>query len=318
MDYPQYNQIMKEYDQTRMENQRILEARKSRVYATIPSYQEKEASIASYSIAQMKTALNGGLVNSHEAALMIADTRANLKQLLEENGFGADYLDPIYTCPKCKDKGYLEDNRQCSCLKQKIATTLYSHSGLFTSLDTDNFENLRLDLFEGESLSYYQNNLKMAKDFVKEFKIVYRNLFFYGTVGTGKSFLSGCIAKELMDQGHQVLYYSCCQLFDQFNLYRFDVGQIEALENHLFHCDLLILDDLAAENTSDYVKSKLFALLNTRHRKQLPTIISSNAMPAEINAIYSDRIYSRIMSQFELLKFIGPDLRMQLKLADRK
>lgn len=149
--------------------------------------------------------------------------------------------------------------------------------------------------------------------FVQNFKQDYHNLFFYGTVGTGKSFLSGCIASELLQTGHSVIYFSASGLFDTLARYAFDSRAKEALSGFyedLYNCDLLIIDDLGTEMTNTFVASQLFSCLNERHLRKNATIISTNLSLEELRDRYSDRVFSRITSHYDLCKLTGPDIRM--------
>ena len=327
MDNAAFQKILATYEQDRFQNNHILEQRRQEVYQLIPEYREIEDSISAYSVGRIRQML---LTDSdEEASLQKADTsvhaqeiakkRNQLQSLLKKHSLSPDYLDPIYTCPICRDTGYIDGREKCKCLKQKVAASLYAHSGLQELLETENFDHLSQAYYSGEDLVNFEKNYQHAMQFINNFSSDYRNLYFYGTVGTGKSFLSCCIAKELMDRGYQVIYYSAGQLFDKFTSYRFRQELIEDWEQTIFHCDLLIIDDLATESSSDYAKSKLFSLLNDRYVSRLSTIISSNVTLNELDEHYSERIFSRIISHYDLMKFTGPDIRIQKKrTANRK
>ena len=141
-------------------------------------------------------------------------------------------------------------------------------------------------------------------------------------MGTGKSFLSGCVAKELIDSGHPVIYFSASGLFDLLARAKFDYKSLEDLRGEyedLFSCDLLIIDDLGTEYTNNLVNSELFSLINERHLKHKATIISTNLSLEDFRNRYSDRIFSRITSNYEICKLTGPDIRMYKKrLENRK
>jgi DNA replication protein DnaC len=251
----------------------------------------------------------------------IAAIVSKKKDLLKAHGLPADYLDPIYTCPDCKDTGYI-DGVKCHCFKQQIIELLYNQSNIKVLLNQDNFSNLSYDYYEGEDLARFQNAVAACKDFVANFDNDYSNLFFYGTVGTGKSFLSGCVAKELLDSGHSVIYFSSIGLFDTMAKYAFDSKSKVSLYNiheDLYNCDLVIIDDLGTELTNSFVLSSLFSLLNERHLRRKSTIISTNLPLEELRDSYSDRIFSRITSQFKLLKLSGSDIRIiKKRMANRK
>ena len=158
--------------------------------------------------------------------------------------------------------------------------------------------------------------METCHNFVNNFNSDYHNLFFYGMVGTGKSFLSGCVAKELLDKGNMVLYFSSISLFETLSKISFDFKAKEEF-NHLmedlYHCDLLIIDDLGTELTNAFVSSQLFSILNERHIRKKATVISSNLSLEELRERYSDRVFSRITSYFEICKITGPDIRMYKK-----
>ena len=162
----------------------------------------------------------------------------------------------------------------------------------------------------------FQKAVSISKDFVQNFKQDYHNLFFYGTVGTGKSFLSGCVANELLQKGYSVIYFSASGLFETLARYSFDANSKESLYDFyddLYNCDLVIIDDLGTEMTNSFVSSQLFACLNERLLRRNATIISTNLSLEELRNRYSDRVFSRITSNYELCKLTGPDIRMSKK-----
>ena len=135
----------------------------------------------------------------------------------------------------------------------------------------------------------------------------------------GKTFLSHCIAKELIDSAHSVIYFSAFELFDTFakNTFRKGVKEDEQAElySYIFDCDLLIIDDLGTELTNSFVSSQLFLTINERLLRKKSTIISTN-LPIDIFAdTYSERVFSRITSNYKMLKLIGDDIRIQKKLS---
>lgn len=235
--------------------------------------------------------------------------------LLESAGLSPDYLEKVYDCPDCQDTGYI-GNEKCHCFKQAVIDLLYEQSGLNEMLKTENFEMLSYQYYEGEDLSHFKNAVITCKNFIKNFNSDYHNLFFYGTVGTGKSFLSGCIAKELLESGHSVLYFSASGLFETLSKNAFDYKnkeELHSLYEDLYGCDLLIIDDLGTELTNTFVASQFFSCLNERHMNKKATIISTNLSLEEIRNRYSERIFSRITSNFELCKLSGQDIRMYKK-----
>ena len=317
----QYNTIIKTYEEKQLIARRILEDRQTRVYQTIPQYQELSSRISSLSLEYASRLLDGDTSALEELKSSLALLRKEKAQLLIKEGFPLDYLEPRFECSSCKDTGYI-GHEKCHCFKQKIISLLYQQSNIRDLLTEHNFSTLSYDFYEGEDLVHFQNAVKTCYDFIDCFNSDYHNLFFYGTVGTGKSFLSGCVAKELMDRGHSVIYFSSAGLFEKLSQISFDYNSKEKqadLYEDLYSCDVLIIDDLGTELTNHFSSSQFFSCLNERILRKKSIIISTNLSLQELRDRYSDRIFSRITSNFKLCKITGPDIRMQKKrLNNRK
>ena len=150
--------------------------------------------------------------------------------------------------------------------------------------------------------------------FVDDFGKNYRNLVFCGTVGTGKSFLACCIAHELLENCHSVLYMSAPQLCDTMAQYQFGndrEGKAE-FSRELYDCELLIIDDLGTELTNSFVASSLFTIVSERHNHNHPTIITTNLSLQDIRDRYSDRTLSRVTGNYDFILLSGPDVRQLL------
>ena len=135
---------------------------------------------------------------------------------------------------------------------------------------------------------------------------------FCGTVGTGKSFLSCCIASELLASYHSVVYMSANTLFDTLAKAQFSrdkASEAVDVKDRIYDCDLFIMDDLGSEMTNSFVGTELFTILNERYNSRKSTIISTNLELVDLRDRYSDRIFSRITGSYEILKLCGPDLR---------
>lgn len=317
----QYDQILHQYEMKQLHNRREAEHKLAYVYDHIPGYRDLDDSVAALSVAQGKKLLSGDEDAMEDLRDILAELSGRKAQLLEDAGLPADYLEPVYECPDCKDTGYI-DGQKCHCFKQAMITLLYEQSNIQEMLRTENFHSLSYEYYEGEDLSRFKNAVKTCQNFIKNFNSDYHNLFFYGTVGTGKSFLSGCVAKELIESGHSVIYFSATGLFDLLSKNSFDYKNRDELRDtyaDLSQCDLLIIDDLGTELTNQFVTSQLFALLNERHMGKKATIISTNLSLEELRNRYSDRIFSRITSNYEICKLSGQDIRMYKKrLMNRK
>lgn len=316
----QYDAIMRSYEEKQRAARHRLEQNTHAVYEKIPGYEELDRQTASISIEQGRRLLSG----DRDA---LTDLRVRLKELsdrkaflLRENGFPEDFLTPVYECSKCHDTGYV-DGRKCTCFRAAEIDLIYEQSHIRNLLATENFSALSYDYYTGEDLEKFTKAVQICRNFIESFRSDYQNLFFYGTVGTGKSFLSCCVAKELMDRGVLVIYFSAAQLFDALSKSTFDRESREAISgisDDICGCDLLIIDDLGTELTNAFVSSQLFSCLGSRDLRKKSTIITTNLSLGELRDRYSDRIFSRITSNFEVCKLTGRDIRMQKKTAAAK
>ena len=150
--------------------------------------------------------------------------------------------------------------------------------------------------------------------FVETFDKEGGNLLFYGETGLGKTFLSNCIAKALMDTQHTVLYQSAVQLFEDVCgdviMRKGQNPTSKETYNYLYNCDLLIIDDLGTEFTNSFVSSELYSILNTRMRENKSTVISTNLNLQELTERYSDRISTRIFAEYKVFNFYGNNIRL--------
>ena len=163
---------------------------------------------------------------------------------------------------------------------------------------------------------YMRRVVKSCMEFAQNFDSHQDNLLFTGSTGVGKTFLTNCIARKLMDTYHSVIYFSASDLFEVFSRNKFDYDQAEEMKDtyrYILDCDLLIIDDLGTEVGNTYTNSKLFYVINERMLKKKSTIISTNLSLSEIRDSYSERIFSRITSSYTILKVFGSDIRMMKK-----
>lgn len=316
----QYDSIIKTYDKIRDRNRQISEERLALIYQSLPDFRSLDESVAALSVSVTAAVIDGeqGALNRlHNSLKEIALQK---KQLLATAGYPADFLDPIYDCPDCQDTGFLPAKqglrKKCHCFRNREIEILYDQSNIREMIATENFSTLSFDYYEGEDRKRFERAVEICHNFVRNFKKDYQNIFLYGTVGTGKSFLSGCVANELLREGHSVIYFSSSQLFDTLARYSFDRNAKESLQHFyddLYHCDLIIIDDLGTELTNAFVATQLFSCLNERQLRKKSTIISSNLGLESLRDLYSDRVFSRITSNYQLCKLSGPDVRMLKK-----
>ena len=322
----QYDQIMHTYEQHRLENEYRRRRRYADISRKIPEIKELDDEISSLSIQQARRLLDG----DDSALDLLKEKIHSLSQkklaLLRKNGYPSDYLDLHYTCPDCRDTGYIGDAK-CHCFKKAVIDLLYTQSNLQEILDKENFDTFSLEYYSSNHIDSLTGRssreaieiaLKCCHEFIDTFGSDFHNLLLYGDTGVGKTFLSHCIAKELLERSFSVIYFTAAQLFDIFakNTFRreeetgFDYG-------HIYGCDLLIIDDLGTEMSNSFTNSQLFICLNERILRRKSTLISTNLSLEDLKNIYSERVFSRISSAYTVLRLTGDDIRIQKKLMNR-
>ncbi len=322
----QYETLMRAYNQRQTMNVHLQNARIEEVHNEIPEIVEIEHTIATLSIQQARKLLEGNPMALTELKTQLQQLSDRKKQLLLEHHFPADYMEPIYTCPACKDTGFI-GNEKCSCFVQASLNLLYSQSDLQKILEDENFNTFRLDYYSDTltdsvtGLTSYQaitRAVEESKDFIRKFSYEYQNLLFYGSTGIGKTFLTHCIAKEILEASHSVLYFSSAQLFDALadTVFSKTEDTSKNLQDNIYNCDLLIIDDLGTELVNTFVASQLFSILDERDKQEKATIISTNLSLHNIRDVYSDRIFSRLSSKYKIIKLFGDDIRLLKKLQN--
>ena len=316
----QFDEIMRGYDARRLHNKRILDERIRLAYLKEPRLEEIDHAISSCSVSCARKLLDGDNAALDLLHARIADYRKEREELLAKLGVSSDYFDPIYTCPDCKDTGYI-DGRKCHCLKQAIIDMVYTQSNIKEILERENFQNFSYEYYSDKdynpatglsSLATMQNAVKECHTFIDDFDNKPKNLFLFGETGVGKTFLSNCVAKELLDRGYSVIYFTAFQLFDILSkgVFDKDADAIAAHQN-IFDCDLLIIDDLGTELSNSFTTSQLFLCVNERILRQKSTIISTNLSMNQIADVYSERTLSRILSSYSTIKLFGDDIRIR-------
>ena len=316
----QFDAILMEYDLQRTKQGDALLARREEVYRKIPRYRELDEAVPALSFDTGKKLLSGRGASLSDYRARMREIASEKETLLAENGFPADYLNMHYGCASCRDTGFTEDGRRCACLEEKIRHLLYSQSNLTLLFAENNFERMDLSLFEGDDLRRFQSAVSVCRTFIDTFADANTasGILFFGPVGCGKSFLSVATAKELLNRGYSVLYFSAIELFDRLSdaTFRADAGMENAdLKHDLTACDLLIIDDLGTEMTNLFVSSRFFHLINERHLLGRRTLISTNLAFKDLRERYSDRTFSRLLSLYTVCELTGGDVRLKRKTA---
>ena len=313
------NKIFNEYEELRAKAAADRKRRINDVYESFPHIREIDEEIYRLGVENVEKILKNPeksdeLNYSFKAALKkLQDEK---KGIIKDNNIPADYEEYKYSCALCSDTGYTENGEKCACYKQKLANELYSRSNLGKILDKQNFGNFSFDYYSkekvnGHELSPYSNMVKIydrCRSFCDDFDNTERGLLFYGSPGLGKTFLSSCIAKELMDKGKVVIYMRAAKLFSLYEDCRF--GNKDGL-NDIYEADLLIIDDLGTEPQNRNNFSFLFDIICERMTEGKKIIINTNLSLGELEKMYSSRLTSRIYEFFVPLRFYGSDIRIK-------
>lgn len=324
------NNLLKEYDQKRIKAELDLDKRKENLYSSIPRLKQIEDELNNYAINTAKNLLlnnNLSLENLHNK---IENLKKERNTILLKNNLPLNYLKPIYECNICNDTGYILKNNYktelCNCLKQKLLNISYNKSNM-SNLDKENFNTFNENLFSDEvDISKYKLNISPRRniinikekciEFIQNFEdLEQKNLLFTGNTGLGKTFMTNCIANELLKKGKTVLYQTAPVLLDTIIDNKLNKQKDEHFYKNVLEVDLLIIDDLGTECMNSMKLSELFTIINTRllnlNSKSTKTIISTNLNLNNIFSNYEERIGSRIAGFYDIYYFFGDDLRFK-------
>lgn len=307
---------MRGYMQKQSRRHQLSLQRRDEIYSKIPEYRELAERVSEVAVGYLQSRLGEKEKDKSPSPYSVRPEldriAARKKQLLLDNGYPEDYLTVKPECPYCGDTGFI-GGQKCRCFKRKEIEILYNQSHLQELVREQNFDILQESYYHGDDLKNFRRASAACRRMAAEFDTVFRNIYLYGTVGTGKSFLSICIAREVLESGHSVLYFSAAALFDKLSMLSFDPRtreELRAFTADLYECDLLIIDDLGTELTNQFISAQLFTCLNERHLNRKSTVISTNLSLKEMQARYSDRVFSRITNDYELYKLTGSDIRV--------
>ena len=334
MDKEILNQLKKEYTKKRQKAIETAENKRNSLYESNPELQEIDNMLSKLSINTAKSILSNS--SSHIAVNSLKEefNKINKQKEIILNNLGIELsdLEPKFECKLCNDTGYIEQNgisTMCNCLKQKIFNLEYNKSNL-GNLEKENFSKFRLDLYSDKvdtekykSKVSPRDNIIRIKSIAEKFILNFdspneKNIILMGNSGLGKTFLSNCIANELLKKGKTVLYQTAPIMLEEIISYRFDKPNCNKdIIDNILNVDLLIIDDLGTENVNSMKFTELFNILNSRllnqNQKITKTIISTNLTLQNIYSIYDERIASRIVGYYTVYKFFGDDIRFKIK-----
>ena len=211
-------------------------------------------------------------------------------------------------CPQCLDRGIiiLDNDRAvpCPCIKQKSSITKFKSARLPKDMVQFTFDKFKFDYYNPDSKVERLSHKQLAKnafDAGRQFvvnsmeKAETDGLYINGPVGSGKTFLAGCIANALLDSGKEVLFIVVPDLLDELKA-TFDSQETSELDllDAARKIEYLILDDLGAHNYTEWVRNKIYSIINYRVNHLMPTVITSNISLEDLDHLLGERTTSRI------------------------
>ena len=316
-------QLQQDYAKRRDDNLRIFEEKQAQACALCPGLDQL---IAARHAAVMQgvraTLLSRRKGDQSGLAQQMADMNRRIAEKLAEGNLPADFLQPVYTCPVCRDEGYVYDpsRRMCDCFRLEYNRRLLAESGVGENAPT--FEDFDETLFSDECDERGVSQRKMACA-VRDICMAYAdsfpdtqtpNLLLTGKSGLGKTFMLQCIARRVSQRGWLPVYTSAYRLFETARKAYME-GNPE-LMNGFMHAELLLIDDLGTEPLMNNVTvTQLFNLLNERQMAGRHTVISTNLNMAELQDRYTERITSRFLdaAACRRMMVLGMDIRRNIK-----
>ena len=312
-----YKKIYEEYSQKYLIARERADMRARELRVAIPEVAKIDKELSLTGLEIFSASLSGGDIASKIAEIREKNKALQEKraELLEANGYPADYSDVKYDCEKCGDTGFIE-NKMCSCMKEALTLAGIESSGFASLIKEQSFDNFSLDYYKRNANHYemMSRNLAFLRDYANNFEPkTSPSILMMGGTGLGKTHLSSAVARGVIEKGNDVFYTGAIDLFSQFEIQRFKTYNNEPNEliERYFECDLLVIDDLGTEMINQFSISTLYNLLNDRLSRRKPTIVSTNLSQEDIQKKYTDRITSRMLGEYKVVFFAGTDIRAQ-------
>ncbi len=295
--------------------ERKCTALKQEIYSALPELREIDIEINAAGIAAVKAATKfDGTHEIIKCKEKYDELCERKKQILESAQISEQSFEPKYTCTKCSDTGYA-NGIICDCARSLARRFEFDKLNSRMPLESSTFDTFNLKYYQGTAADKMATVLGRCKSFAESGISSSGGLIFLGKTGLGKTHLSLAIANVMLAKGYGVIYGTAQGFLSAIEKEHFGRADGDTLAL-LGECDLLIIDDLGAEFTTQFTVSALYNLLNNRIMEGKPTIISTNLTPTELANVYGERISSRIIGSFEPLKFEGNDVR-QIKMMEK-
>ena len=312
----QVQEIQRILSERQLEAHRKYLEKRDEIFQKLPQLAEMEEKVRAFSLSvarEMQQGNREGLLRlkeeigklHQEKEALLKTARYSIKDLEEEE----------HICPLCGDTGYIE-GKKCQCFLKLQGELLYRQSRMGAVLERENFSKFQLERFDNKeklgqcgnkTLREYIREIRdYLTDYCEEYPKNKRSILFTGSTGTGKTYFLHSVAKALLDRGVSVLYFTATGLFEYFSKRMREEGT----EDYIEEVDVILIDDLGTEFSNSFTTSRFFALLNQRILDQKTMLISTNLNFKELKEMYSDRVVSRFMSDYEIIPLYGKDQRL--------
>lgn len=295
--------------------------RKEQIYAQCPQVKVLDLEIRQTMADVMAHAFRYG-EDPQAAVARIREKNLGLqqrrRQLLLAAGYSPQELEEGPMCRICSDTGYVGE-KMCTCLEHYCVEEQKKELTSLLSQKAD-FDDFRLDYYPEVVNPATGLSPRVQMELIYETCVNYAshfnpikstNLLMSGETGLGKTFLSACIAREVVARGYSVVYDTAIHVFGCLEKQKFGSATEEDLRmvERVMECDLLILDDLGTEMPTSFISPALYSIVNGRIMSEKPTIISTNYTMEQISQRYSPQITSRLAGEYNILSFAGSDIR---------
>lgn len=294
------------------------ERRREIIYKKIPRVREIEQQLTHTGLSAAKAVISGSDTKTELIKLRDENLKlqGELKTILNQNGYKLEDLEEQYKCAVCKDRGYI-DGKRCGCMKVLLRDIAFKELNALSPLSLSSFETFNLKYYSDRPdnngnvpRTRLEKIYNFCRNYAENFSGIDKSIFMEGGTGLGKTHLSLAIAGRVIERGYGVIYCSVPNILAVIEKEHFSRGGERSTLRHLENCDLLILDDLGTEFSTNFTVTSIYNLINTRIAREKATILNTNLSLFEIKKIYSERLVSRLIGEQIYFQFIGDDVRI--------
>ena len=298
------------YENIRRKNEAEAQRRRAEVYGKLPELKSLHERIRTLQLERISKTSKGSDFDLNAMDAL----RKQASQLLASAGYDTHFLEPVFTCPTCRDTGLRENASRCDCFFRYRLEYKLDEARLLN--DGASFERFDIMRFSEEPLE----NGRSQRDYMVQYKRITQTwadsfpdcsliLLISGGTGLGKTYTARCVMRRVIERGFTAAYYTAYRLFSLFHSHR--LGESVDLDA-IFSVPVLVIDDVGTEPmTRNVTVEYFFDLLNERAAAGLHTVIVTNLTFEALNERYGERIHSRLMdkNQSYKIQFKGQDIR---------